>query len=147
VSDWAPIEAVAQRSCAELRGAWSWLGARGRLRVGWLGSRRPTADRAVGAPSGAVNASGWRGGSGGPPELEQVVGGGDQPPLGSAGGQSSSLEAVGAAVVFGLAEDRLDRLHALAVQRASKLGPQHGAHEVITAATEVGVGVLAAGVA
>ena len=50
------------------------------------------------------------------PELEQVVGGGDQPPLGAAGAEASSLEAVGAAVVLGLSEHRLDSHRPLAVE-------------------------------
>jgi hypothetical protein len=45
-------------------------------------------------------------------ELEEVVGGGDQPPFGVAGGSSAALEAVDPAVELGVAEDGLD--HALA---------------------------------
>ena len=51
-------------------------------------------------------------GRGGAPELEQVVGGGDQSPFRAHRGSSSTLEAVAATVELGVAEDRFD--HALA---------------------------------
>ena len=47
--------------------------------------------------------------------LEEVVGGGDQAPLGPDGGSAASVEAVDAAVVFGVGEDRLDELSATSV--------------------------------
>ena len=50
-------------------------------------------------------------------ELEEVVGGGDQAPFGADGGSASSVEAGEAAVVFGVAEQGLDQVLALAVER------------------------------
>ena len=41
-------------------------------------------------------------------QLQQVVGGGDQAPFGSAGGSAASLEAVDAAVELRVGEDGLD---------------------------------------
>ena len=49
-------------------------------------------------------------GAGEPPELEEVVRGGDQAPCCAAGGQASSLESVGAADRLGVREDGLDDL-------------------------------------
>src|SRR6266508_3356244 len=46
----------------------------------------------------------------GAPEFEQVVGGGDQLPLGLAGGEAAAEKAVGAANAFRVREDRFDDL-------------------------------------
>jgi len=67
-------------------------------------------------------ASGRRGGAGVAPELEQVVGGGDQAPFRATGGSAAALEAVDAAVEFGVCEDRFDHLGALAVDLRAGLG-------------------------
>src|SRR5439155_19172736 len=67
-------------------------------------------------------------------KLEEVVGGGDQPPLGPDRASASSVEAGHAAVVFGLAEDGLDHRLAAAVELAAALAGQHAAHEVVVAA-------------
>src|SRR5436305_14430054 len=50
------------------------------------------------------------------PELEEVVGRGDQSPFGPAGPQASSLEAVDPSVVFRLREHRLDDRLSLPVE-------------------------------
>jgi hypothetical protein len=42
-------------------------------------------------------------------ELMEVVGGGDQAPLGPDGGSAASVEAVDPAVVLGVGEDRVRR--------------------------------------
>jgi hypothetical protein len=52
-------------------------------------------------------------------ELEEVVGGGNEPPFASAGRAPTALEAFDRAVELDLAEDGLDRDLALAVKRAS----------------------------
>lgn len=68
---------------------------------------------------GGVWAAGWRvvvvargvalgGGGGVLVEFEEVVGGGDEAPFGACGGSAASGEARERAVVFGVAEDRLD---------------------------------------
>src|SRR3954447_9131219 len=51
------------------------------------------------------------------PELEDVVGGGDELPFGGAGGQAASLEAVDPPQGLGVGEDRLDDLLAAAIKR------------------------------
>jgi hypothetical protein len=43
-----------------------------------------------------------------PVELQQVVGGSDEPPLGSHGGSSSALETIDATVELCVSEHRLD---------------------------------------
>jgi hypothetical protein len=48
-------------------------------------------------------------------ELEQVVGGGDEPPFASAGGSAAALEAFDGAVELDLAKDGFDGDLALAV--------------------------------
>ena len=58
-------------------------------------------------------------------ELEQVVGGGDQPPFRANGAASSSSEAVQAAVELHLREHGLDHRLALAVERAAAISGQH----------------------
>jgi hypothetical protein len=50
------------------------------------------------------------------------VGGGDQSPLGAAGGQASALEAIDAPEEFGVGEDRFDDLLSAAVERAAVAG-------------------------
>jgi hypothetical protein len=72
---------------------------------------------ATGALAGSVRGnapsrrrSGRLRGAGEPPELEEVVRGGDQAPFCAAGGQASSLESVGAADGLGVREDGLDDL-------------------------------------
>jgi hypothetical protein len=49
------------------------------------------------------------------PELEQVVGGGDQPPFGAGRCVSSAAKAGDSAGVFGVREDRFDQFGATAV--------------------------------
>src|SRR5205814_707898 len=61
----------------------------------------------------------FRSGEGGvrvPPELEEVVGGGDELPFAVHGGHAATGEASDAAVVFGLAEHGLDRRGSLLVE-------------------------------
>src|SRR5918994_518240 len=80
-------------------------------------------------------------------ELEEVVGGGDQPPFGADGAASSSSEAVQAAVELHLGERGLDHRLALAVELAAAHAGQHVAHLVVAAAVPVAPrGPLAAGV-
>ena len=76
-------------------------------------------------------------------ELEEVVGGGDQPPFRAAGGSSSSLEAVDAPVELGVSEDRLDHRLAFSVELAAGVGLEHAAHERVGAAAPAGPGALA----
>src|SRR4051812_2547866 len=52
----------------------------------------------------------------------EVVGGGDEPPFRAARSSSAALEAADLAVELQLAEDRLDRRLALAVERAAVRG-------------------------
>jgi len=59
------------------------------------------------------------------------VGGGDESPLGSVGGDASVLGSSDALVVLDLGEDRLDRVFSLAVEGASGLAFDDAAHEVI----------------
>src|SRR4051794_2317840 len=67
-------------------------------------------------------------------ELEEVVGSGDQAPFGPGGRSVAPGEAREPAVVFGVAEDRLDQLLSLAVQLVAEIGGQDRAHEVVGAA-------------
>src|SRR3954452_15028877 len=67
-------------------------------------------------------------------KLEEVVGGGDQPPFRADGGAASSLESIDAAVVLGLAEHGLDHRLALPVEPAAMLGREHATHERVGAA-------------
>src|SRR3954468_13661332 len=69
-----------------------------------------------------------------PVELDEVVGGGHEAPFGAGGGSSAAVKAREAAVVFGVAEDRLDELASLLVEGAAELGVEDAAHEVIGAA-------------
>jgi hypothetical protein len=62
-------------------------------------------------------------------KLEEVVGGGDQAPFRADGGPASSLEAIDATVVLGLAEHGLDHRLALPVEPDAALGGQDAAHE------------------
>src|SRR3954451_756533 len=71
-------------------------------------------------------------------KLAEVVGGGHEPPFGTDGGAAGSLELREAAVVFGVAEDRLDRLAALLVELAAEVAREHRAHEVVGAAVPAG---------
>src|SRR3954468_1708155 len=64
-------------------------------------------------------------------ELEQVVGGHAETPLGADGGSAAAVETGGAAVGFGVAKHRLDDVLSLPVERLAVLGGQHTAHEVI----------------
>ena len=50
-------------------------------------------------------------------QLQEVVGGGDQAPFGANRGSASSVKAVEAAVVLDRAEQGLDQVLALAVER------------------------------
>ena len=63
-----------------------------------------------------------------PVELDEVVGGGDEPPLGAGCGSSAAVKADEAAVVFGVAEDGLDELAALLVEAAAERGLEDAAH-------------------
>src|SRR4051812_13767795 len=76
-------------------------------------------------------------------ELEQVVHGGDQSPLTSAGGPAAALEAFDRAVELDLAEDGLDRDLALAVKRAALRCGQDAPHEVEALAGPAGPGLFA----
>src|SRR4051794_23354904 len=67
-------------------------------------------------------------------KLEEVVGGGDEPPFGPDRASASSVEAGHAAIVFGLTEDGLDHRLAAAVELAAALAGQDAAHEVVVAA-------------
>ena len=58
-------------------------------------------------------------------ELEQVVGGRDEPPFGSDGASAASVKAAHAAVVFGVTEDGLDHGLATSVKRAAELTRDH----------------------
>src|SRR3954449_12086805 len=71
-------------------------------------------------------------------KFAEVVGGGHEPPFGAEGGAAASLELGEAAVVFGVAEDRFDRLAALLVELAAEVGREHRAHEVVGAAVPAG---------
>src|SRR4051812_17161416 len=64
----------------------------------------------------------------------EVVGRGHEAPFGARGGPAAAVKAAEAAVVFGVAEDRLDELAALAVEHASTFGCEDAAHEVVGAA-------------
>jgi hypothetical protein len=55
-------------------------------------------------------------------ELQEIVGGGDEPPFRPAGRSAAALEAADLAVELELAEDRLDGCLALAVKRAAVRG-------------------------
>src|ERR1700693_3736835 len=104
-------------------------------------------------PSAQLAAAGWglggRGGSGRcggysvAVELEQVVGGGDQAPLAADGVSAAALEAVGAAVVFGVTENGFDHRFASAVETAAELGLEDAAHERVVAAVPAGPGAFA----
>src|SRR5215207_2467455 len=76
-------------------------------------------------------------------ELEQVVGGGDQPPFGPAGGSSSSLKAVDPTVELRVSEHRLDHRLAFSVELAAGVGLKHAAHERVGAAAPAGPRALA----
>jgi hypothetical protein len=78
------------------------------------------------------------------PELEDVVGGGQQSPFGSGGRAAAALEALGAAVVLDLAEHGLDSRLAACVELAAVVGGQDAAHEVIKAAASARAGLFAA---
>jgi hypothetical protein len=71
-------------------------------------------------------------------ELEEVVGGGDQPPFRADGGAASSSEAVDAAVELRVGEDRLDDRLALGVELAAALAGEDSAHERVKAAVPAG---------
>jgi hypothetical protein len=71
-------------------------------------------------------------------ELEQVAGGGDQPPLRSRGGSTATQEAIDAAVELCFGEDRLDHHLALAVELAGALALQHAAREGVASAVPPG---------
>jgi hypothetical protein len=60
--------------------------------------------------------------------LGDVVGHHQQSPLEAHLGPASSVEAVKAAVVFGVAEQGLDGLLAFSVALVAVLGAQHGSH-------------------
>src|SRR4051812_17733323 len=76
-------------------------------------------------------------------ELQEVVGGRDEPPFASACGPASALEASDLAVELDLAEHRLDGDLALAIEGAPSGRGEHTTHEVIEAAGPAGTGALA----
>src|SRR3954453_11177294 len=57
-------------------------------------------------------------------QFEEVVGGGDQAPLGLDRGQAAAGKAADLAGVFGVREDRFDKFGAAAVERSAGLGVQ-----------------------
>jgi hypothetical protein len=67
-------------------------------------------------------------------EFAEVVGGSHESPFGAGGGSAAAVESGEAAVVLGVAEDRLDELGALLVELLAELGGEDQAHEVIGAA-------------
>src|SRR5271166_6956044 len=67
-------------------------------------------------------------------ELQEVVGGREQPPFGPGGGSSTSGEAGEPAVVLGISEDRLNELRPLLVEGFAALAGEHRAHERVCAA-------------
>ena len=58
-------------------------------------------------------------------ELEEVVRGRDQPPFGAGGSAPAAEEAGEAAVVLGVAEDRLDQCPGVGVELAAVVGREH----------------------
>ena len=79
---------------------------------------------------GAPAPASWcRGGEAVGVELEQVVGRRDESPFAAAGGSAAALEAFDRAVELDLAEHRLDRDLALAVELVAALCGEHAAHE------------------
>src|SRR3954469_9328797 len=92
-------------------------------------------ERSPGAVGSAVSAAAPSGGHESVSvKLEEVVGGGDEPPFGPDRASASSVEARHPAVVFGLAEDGLDHRLAAAVELAAALAGQDAAHEGVVAA-------------
>ena len=83
----------------------------------------------------------WRARSSGV-ELQEVVGGCDQAPLGPRRGPASSSEPAHPAVVFDLPEHRLDAVSSLDVQPAAEIGREDTAHERVHAAHPAGASVL-----
>src|ERR1700761_8552554 len=75
-------------------------------------------------------------------EFEEIVGGRDESPFRPRGGPASSHEPVAPAVVFDLAEGRLDSF-AGAVERLPSLGAETPAHERIEPAVPAGPGPVA----
>lgn len=75
-------------------------------------------------------------------KLEQVVGGCDEPPLGSDRCAAAPVEAVHAAVVLGLAEHGLDHRLAAPVELPAAVGSQDAAHEGVEPPVQPGRGVL-----
>src|SRR3954451_5710043 len=67
-------------------------------------------------------------------ELEHVVAGGDESPFAAAGGSASALEAFDRTVELDLAEHRLDRDLALAVELVAGGCSEHATHERVHAA-------------
>src|SRR5215218_801554 len=84
----------------------------------------------------------WR--QGVAPELEEVVGGGDEAPFGAGGVSAAAVEAVDAAIEFGLAEDGFDHGLAFAVELGAAVGREPLAHRGVGAALPAGPGALAA---
>src|SRR5512133_207255 len=68
------------------------------------------------------------------PELEQVVGGGDEPPFRAAGRSASALEAIDPAVELRVSEDRFDHGGPFGVELGAGRGGQRAAHECVEAA-------------
>ena len=92
--------------------------------------RSVRAGRASGRPiaSGGLRFCGRRfpADEGGAPELQQVVGSGDQLPLGLAGGEAAAQEAVAAPDDFRVREDRFGDLLAATVERLALGCREHG---------------------
>src|SRR3954468_24892322 len=98
----------------------------------------PTPPAAAGPPL----SGGYRG-RGVPPELQAVVGGGDQAPFRAGSGSAAALEAVAAAVEPGVGEHRLDHALALGVEAAAAIGRQDATHERVEPAVPAGPGAFA----
>jgi hypothetical protein len=64
-------------------------------------------------------------------QLQEIVGGGDEPPFRAAGRSAAALEAADLTVALELPENGLDRGLALAGERAAAGGSEHVSHEVI----------------
>jgi hypothetical protein len=96
------------------------------------------------APDAALPVvSGGHRGDGVPPELQQVVGGGDQAPLRAGRRSAAALEAVAAAVELRVGKDGLDHALALGVKAAAAVAIKHPAHEAIEAAVPARAAALA----
>src|SRR5215217_3189220 len=92
----------------------------------------------VPAPARPAGRLGWHWRQGVAPELEEVVGGGDESPFGAGGVSAAAVEAVDAAVELRLAEDGLDHRLAFAVELGAAVGREPLAHRGVGAAFPAG---------